>query len=447
MSSEIAIQIRQLGKCYHIYDRPQDRLWQSLWRGRKQFHREFWALRDVSFDIRKGETVGIIGRNGSGKSTLLQLIAGTLTPTTGEVRVNGRIAALLELGSGFNPEFTGRENVYMNAAILGLSTDEIDGRFDEIAAFADIGDFIDQPVKNYSSGMIVRLAFAVSVCIEPDILIVDEALAVGDELFQRKCFDRIHSLKNRGSTILFVSHSAQTVVELCDLGILIENGYQLMIGSPKAVVESYHKLIFAPENKREEVRKSLQQTRASATPLLPTSAPAASTKDVRQEACWDPSLTPQSTLSYESQGATIVEPHIEDLTGRHVNVLVRGGTYQFVYRVDFLQGAYGVRFGMLIKTILGVELGGATSTLPGQEISHISAGTSAEARFRFRCLLSPGLYFLNAGCGGVVNGEHVFLHRIMDAAVFRVSPESASLCSGIVDFQIEPEVRLGTFQT
>jgi lipopolysaccharide transport system ATP-binding protein len=239
MSSEIAIQIHKLGKCYHIYDRPQDRLWQSLWRGRKQFHREFWALRDVSFDIRKGETVGIIGRNGSGKSTLLQLIAGTLTPTTGEVQVNGRIAALLELGSGFNPEFSGRENVYMNAAILGLSTDEIDGRFDEIAAFADIGDFINQPVKTYSSGMMVRLAFAVSVCVDPEILIVDEALAVGDMAFQLKCMERLEQLTRSGTTLLFVSHDIATVKIFCQRAIYLANGQVRGIGSASDMVEHY----------------------------------------------------------------------------------------------------------------------------------------------------------------------------------------------------------------
>jgi lipopolysaccharide transport system ATP-binding protein len=237
--STVAIRVSGMGKCYQIYDRPQDRLWQSLWRGRKTFFREFWALRDVSFEIRKGETVGIIGRNGSGKSTLLQLIAGTLTPTTGEVLVNGRIAALLELGSGFNPEFTGRENVYMNAAILGLSTNEIDGRFDEIAAFADIGDFIDQPVKTYSSGMMLRLAFAVSVCVDPDILIVDEALAVGDMAFQHKCMDRLRKLTRSGTTLLFVSHDIYAVKSFCQRALYLEQGRSKGTGDAGELIEQY----------------------------------------------------------------------------------------------------------------------------------------------------------------------------------------------------------------
>lgn len=236
---DIAIRVEGLSKCYHVYDRPQDRLKQSLWCGRKQFYREFWALRDVSFEVAKGETVGLIGRNGSGKSTLLQMIAGTLTPTAGTVQVSGRIAALLELGSGFNPDFSGRENVFMNAAILGLSQEEIAARFDEIVAFADIGDFIEQPVKTYSSGMMVRLAFAVSVCIEPDILIIDEALAVGDMAFQFKCMQRLEQLSESGVTLLFVSHDIAAVKAFCRRAVYLEKGKVRASGSASDMTELY----------------------------------------------------------------------------------------------------------------------------------------------------------------------------------------------------------------
>jgi len=235
----VVIRVQDLSKCYQIYDRPQDRLKQSLWRGRKRFYREFWALKGVTFEVEKGEAVGIIGRNGSGKSTLLQLIAGTLTPTTGSIAVDGRVAALLELGSGFNPDFTGRENVYMNGTILGLSKEEIDRRFDAIAAFADIGDFIEQPTKTYSSGMLMRLAFSVSVNVEPDILIVDEALAVGDMAFQYKCMDRLERLTKSGTTLLFVSHDIGAVKAFCNRVVYLSKGEVKATGTASDMAELY----------------------------------------------------------------------------------------------------------------------------------------------------------------------------------------------------------------
>ena len=246
-SNDIAIRVSNLSKCYHIYDTPRDRLKQFVLprlqrlarQPSKQYFREFWALKDVSFDVKKGETVGIIGRNGSGKSTLLQMICGTLNPTSGSIQTNGRIAALLELGSGFNPEFTGRENVYMNAAVLGLSQGQVDVRFEEITEFAGIGEFIDQPVKTYSSGMTVRLAFAISVCVEPDILIVDEALAVGDAAFQFKCMERLQSLTQSGTTLLFVSHDMSMVKNFCESAIYLQSGSERAQGSPDEIAELY----------------------------------------------------------------------------------------------------------------------------------------------------------------------------------------------------------------
>ncbi len=234
-----AIAIRRLSKAYEIYERPIDRLKQTLWRGRRQFYREFWALRDVSFSVQRGETVGIIGRNGAGKSTLLQVLAGTLAPSSGEVEVNGRVAALLELGSGFRPDFTGRENVYMNAMLLGLDRREIDERFDAVAAFADIGDFLDQPVRTYSSGMLMRLAFAVSVSVEPEILIIDEALAVGDMAFQAKCYERLARLTDSGATLLLVSHDLGTIKAHCRSVAYLKQGELRGFGSAPEVTEKY----------------------------------------------------------------------------------------------------------------------------------------------------------------------------------------------------------------
>ncbi|MHB9118235.1 MAG: ABC transporter ATP-binding protein [Burkholderiales bacterium] len=239
-SDQPAIRARGLGKCYQLYAQPQDRLKQFLWRGKRRYYREFWALRDVNFEIMPGEVVGIIGRNGSGKSTLLQLVCGTLTPTDGEVSVKGRVAALLELGAGFNPEFTGRENVFMSAAVMGLSQAEIAARYEDIVEFSGIRDFIDQPVKTYSSGMYVRLAFSVAISVDPDILVIDEALSVGDGEFARKSFDRIMALKDAGKTILFCSHSMYQIEVLCSRALWLDKGRVEMIGSPAKVTSAYN---------------------------------------------------------------------------------------------------------------------------------------------------------------------------------------------------------------
>ena len=239
MSSETAMSLSGLSKCYQIYGSPRDRLLQILMRGRRQYYREFWALRDVSFEIGRGEVLGIVGRNGAGKSTLLQMVCGTLTPTTGSIAVNGRVAALLELGAGFNPEFTGRENVYLSATVMGLSQEEINARYDEIVRFSGIIDFIDQPVKTYSSGMYVRLAFSVATSVEPDILVIDEALSVGDGEFSRKSFDRIMALKERGTTILFCSHALYQVEALCNQVLWLENGRPVLLGKPEGVLAAF----------------------------------------------------------------------------------------------------------------------------------------------------------------------------------------------------------------
>ena len=252
-SEEIAVRVANLSKCYEIYDAPPDRLKQStlprlqrfMGQPPKHYFREFCALKDISFEVKKGETFGIIGRNGSGKSTLLQIICGTLAPTSGTVETNGRVAALLELGAGFNPEFTGRENVFMNGAVLGLSEAEISARFDEIAAFADIGEFIEYPVKTYSSGMMVRLAFAVSVCVKPDILVVDEALAVGDMAFQQKCLQQLADLRENDTTVLLVTHDIMLTRNYCSRVVYLESGAEKQIGDPELVGEVYLKDLFS----------------------------------------------------------------------------------------------------------------------------------------------------------------------------------------------------------
>jgi lipopolysaccharide transport system ATP-binding protein len=425
-----------------------------LFRGHKKFYREFWALKDVSFEVKKGETVGIIGRNGSGKSTLLQMICGTLNPTSGSIKTNGRLAALLELGSGFNPEFTGRENVYMNAAVLGLRTDEIDARFDEIVAFADIGDFIEQPVKTYSSGMSVRLAFAVAINVGPEILIVDEALSVGDELFQRKCFSRIEAIRAKGATILFVSHSGGQIVELCDRALLVDAGERLAMGLPKKIVGRYQKLLYVPGEKRNAIRAQIRQEDEKVDALLMD--PDHHTTDASSETVvvvqppdtandlpdsFDRALMPTSTIVYESHGAVIQHPEIHTEGGERVNNLTRGKTYHYRYQVMFDRSASNVRFGMLIKTTSGLELGGAaTSASNRHSLPFVTAGNSFLIEFKFVCRLNAGVYFLNAGVVGELNGSETYLHRLVDGAMFRVMSETHNLATGVVDFSCVPSV-------
>jgi len=456
-SDDIAIRIKNLSKCYQIYETPRERLKQFIlpslkrWVRQlpKQYFHEFWALKDVSFEVKKGETIGIIGRNGSGKSTLLQMICGTLTPTSGSIQTNGRIAALLELGAGFNFEFTGRENVYMNAAVLGLTKEEIDARFDDIAAFADIGQFIEQPVKTYSSGMVVRLAFSVAINVDPEILVVDEALSVGDELFQRKCFSRIEAIKSSGATILFVSHSGSTIVELCDRAILMDMGEKLAVGSPKQIVGRYQKLLYAPDGKCEAIREQIRQmdernvvsTNSADDSLHEDVAPIEQALELKES--FDPNLKPSSTIEYESHGAYIETAALLTLSDEQVNNVCRGKTYRYTYAVRFTSNACNVRFGMLIKTTSGVELGGGVSSSSSRDaIACVDAGSIYQVEFNFRCALNPGVYFLNAGVLGDVDGSETYLHRLVDVAMFRVLPETGVLSTGIIDLSCYPEIEL-----
>lgn len=455
-SEDMAIRVDGLGKCYQIYNRPQDRLRQSimprlqsmLGREQQRYYREFWALRDVSFEVARGETVGIIGRNGSGKSTLLQVICGTLAPTTGLVQTRGRIAALLELGAGFNPEFTGRENVYMNGTVLGLSQDEIESRFEDIAAFADIGEFIEQPVKHYSSGMYARLAFAVAINVDPDILVVDEALAVGDEPFQRKCFARINKIKENGGTILFVSHSSHAVVDLCDRAVLLYSGQRLFTGLPKRAISWYQKLMNATPDRYEVICEDIRRDDDTGTIDISLSN---ITKDKLQaieaiqnenicghkavqrsheEAEYDSNLASKSVVAYESNGAKISNPRICTLDGRMVNCLINGQRYRLSYTVSFQRNCSNVRFRSMIKTIKGNELGGGTYPAVRDPGLSLRAGDTVQLSYDFQCSLGAGTYFANCG----VSEGNESIHRIIDALAFRVSNINNGYSFGLIDF-------------
>jgi lipopolysaccharide transport system ATP-binding protein len=468
---ELVLEVEGVSKVYQLWRRPIDRLKYSVFRrgaalaelfssasrvarelagARDALKTEFYALRNVSLQVHKGEVLGIVGRNGSGKSTLLQVIAGTLRPTSGSVKVYGKVAALLELGSGFNPEYTGRENIFMNAAILGLSPRDVERRMEEILSFADIGTFVDQPLKTYSSGMVVRLAFAVQVAMEPEVLIVDEALAVGDEAFQRKCFARLEELKEKGTTILLVTHDTAKVVSLCSRAILLDHGEKLVEGSPKNVVAIYHKLLYGRETAWEKLREEfhrLEARTASSPSSSEAQAPARadwthSRSFAADDGFFDPNLVSQSVVEYPAQEVRIEDPHLETLEGKRVNHLRRGREYVYTYQVCFRREAWRVRFGSLLKTVEGVALGGMVSHSEEEPLPYVGAGEVLEVRFRFRCHLVPGVYFLNAGVVARGEAEEEFLHRLIDVVVFRVLPEPALRVNSYVDFLEEVTIRL-----
>ena len=437
------ISVSGVSKTYLIYDRPSDRLRQffiprlrRLMRLRdKQYFTAFQALKDVSFNVAKGEVIGIVGRNGSGKSTLLQVICGTLAPSSGVVGVQGRVSALLELGSGFNPEFTGRDNVFLYASVLGLSKDEIQARLLDILRFADIGDFIDQPVNTYSSGMTVRLAFAVAINTMPDVLIVDEALAVGDEMFQRKCFAKLEQMRAEGVTILFVSHSAAMIVELCDRAILLDAGEVLADGRPKDVVALYQKLLYAPSDEAATIREHA----LSSNPEMDREAGVRTrTRDsnvVESEAeTYDPGFISKNVVVFASHGAIISNPCLRTLDGQLVNGLVRGRRYRFCYTVAFSKVLTGVRFGMVVKTVTGFHLGGALSESAVHEGLITHPGQTLDVEFTFKCALNPAVYFLNAGVFGCADQGETLLHRLADAVVFRVLPVESNRSQEMIDF-------------
>lgn len=458
----IVLGATDLSKCYRIYAHPHDRLKQAVipriqrvFRGQSSkntipppvYCREHCALRNISLQIKAGETVGIVGRNGSGKSTLLELITGVLSPTSGTVITNGRIAALLELGAGFNPEFSGRDNVFLNAALMGLSYQETRGRFDEIVDFSELADFIDQPLRTYSSGMFVRLAFSVAINTGPDILVIDEALSVGDEAFQRKCFSRIRKFQDTGGTILFVSHSSAAVIELCSKAILLDQGELLFSGLPRDVIAEYQKLLYAPSNQVGALQDALAKRAAETSsdtsqPRQTVNTGKPSLPETGNSASYDPSITPSSTVHYEKRGARIHDVCISTVDGEKVNILIPRCDYIFTYKVDFEKPATGVRCGMFIKTTTGYELGGATTSGIGQGEDIIDEGNTVELRFRFRCLLTPGTYFLNAGVVAQVDGVETYLDRCVDAAMFKVKPTGNSLAAGAVDLMIEPSMNL-----
>jgi lipopolysaccharide transport system ATP-binding protein len=436
-----AIRVDHLGKSYQIYDRPPDRLKQAIvprvlrlvGRAGPTYYREFWALQGVSFEVRRGESVGILGRNGAGKSTLLQIIAGTLAPTLGQVAVDGRVGALLELGSGFNPEFTGRENVFLNASLLGLSADQTREKFDQIASFADIGNFIEQPVKTYSSGMIMRLAFAVQTTVVPEVMIVDEALAVGDVRFQKKCYERLESFRADGGTVLFVTHDTNAVVQLCTKAMILEAGHLLEYGEPHQIAKSYHRLLFGGESvgvRPEAVADERAESDGSKAG-----------SDLDQVAAGDHSkvraIKSDRELAYGSKEIVISEIGIRDRSGGITTLLELGQEYTFYFRALFTESfGTSVAFGFTITNPKGIEVYGTKGQQHGLLLPGATAGSEVECRMALRMILVPGVYFLSVAVAPEVDltpGGDSFFHYRFDALEFRVIGNPACFTTSIVD--------------
>ena len=410
MSSDAAIEVDALSKCYRIFDRPSARLKQSMMarvqrlRGQPppHYYREFWALRDVSFSILPGQAVGIVGRNGSGKSTLLQMVCGTLEPSGGTVRTRGRITALLELGSAFNPEFSGRENVFLNAAVLGFTRTEAATRFDAIVDFADVGDFIDQPVKTYSSGMRLRLAFAVQAQLDPDILVVDEALAVGDARFQAKCFARLRQLKDNGTTILLVSHATEQIVTHCDSAILLDRGRKQMEGAPRDVVNRYLDLLFGRERQTGSVEDTSIAPATSPDVEQPSGAPAAQTHTALAASSTRfegrPNYNPHE-YRWGDGAASIVDFVLDADGRRYPSGIDTGAAIRLSLTIRFERHVVRPILGVTIKTKEGVTVFGTnTEKLDCLEMHEFGeAGTTVTTEIDFVGRLAPGDYFVSLG--------------------------------------------------
>ena len=451
-SNDIAIRVQGLSKCYEIYANPRDRLKQFILprlqrligQAPKRYYREFWALKDVSFEIKKGETVGIIGRNGSGKSTLLQMICGTLNPTIGSIQTNGRIAALLELGSGFNPEFTGRENVYMNASVLGLNNDEIDMRFDDIVAFADIGDFIEQPVKTYSSGMMVRLAFAVIAHVDADILVVDEALAVGDAFFTQKCMRFLRKFMKTG-TVLFVSHDTGSVKSLCKHAVWIEKGQMLQEGLPRDVCGLYHEAFYeAQQGKSTATKLRAFKKIDDSLPLKDQRLEFINTSNLRNDLQvfkFNP-----DAASFGKGGAQIRNVRLLDEKEHPLAWIVGGEKVTLRVTVHAYQDLDAPIIGFHIKDRLGQSLFGDNTFLSYKEQPvNCKEGNELQADFTFNMPLLPaGEYSITIAIANGTQEIHEQHHWIHDAVLFK--SESSSVVTGLVGIPMR-EVKLQASET
>ena len=454
---ETAIRISHLTKLYKLYDKPTDRLKEALGLTRQKRYRELYALNDVSFDVHRGETVGIIGTNGSGKSTILKIITGVLSQTSGEVEVNGRISALLELGAGFNMEYTGLENVYLNGTMIGFTKEEIDERLDDILSFADIGDFINQPCKTYSSGMFVRLAFAVAINIDPEILIVDEALSVGDVFFQAKCYHKFEEFKAKGKTILFVSHDLGSVAKYCDRVILLNKGVKRAEGDPPKIVDLYKKLLVNQDDEAFSLSDD-ENSGDSSDGEAGTGAEDLSAGGGQGEEAdglisgespeeEDPRLSQTgglrknpNTLEYGEKQAEIRQVVTFDANGNVTDSIEKGQPFAIRMTVHFNEDVNDPIFAYTFKNLQGTEITGTNTMYEDTPLPPMKAGQDIVVTFRQKMDLQGGEYLLSFGCTGFRDGDFRVFHRLYD--ILNVTVISTKNTVGFYDMNSRVTVKV-----
>ena len=417
------IEIKNISKIYNLYNKPSDRLKEALF-SRKSRHTEFAALNDVSFNVNKGEILGIIGKNGSGKSTILKIITSVLTPTSGECIVNGKIAALLELGAGFNMEYTGIENIYLNGQMIGFSKDEMDKKLQDIIDFADIGEHIYQPVKTYSSGMFARLAFSVAISVDPDILIVDEALSVGDVFFQNKCYRRFEEFRERGKTILFVTHDMGSVIRYCNRCVLLNAGKKVAEGKPQEMVDLYKRIMVGQWNENEESSEEVSSIQSS---------------NVKNDQLWKDQISTNPDVEVYGDGrADIIDFGIFSDTGDIGNNVYKGDYYSVKMKVRINEDNLNPIFAFKLRDIKGTELTGTNTMLEDIDTSQCKKGDIVTITFRQKQYLQPGQYLVSLGCTAFEGDQFVVYCRNYNCCVLGVVAQKGTI--GI--FDSESEVRV-----
>ena len=420
---EKVIEIKNITKIYNLYDKPSNRLKEVFLPGYKN-HKEFAALKDVSFDVKKGEILGIIGKNGSGKSTILKIITSVLTPTSGDAIINGKIAALLELGAGFNMEYTGIENIYLNGQMIGFSKEEMDAKLEDIINFADIGDHIYQPVKTYSSGMFARLAFSVAISVDPDILIVDEALSVGDVFFQNKCYRRFEDFRNRGKTILFVTHDMGSVIKYCDRCVLLNSGKKVAEGSPREMVDLYKKIMVGQWNENEDNVSISKESKKLSTNKL-----------------WKEQISINPDIEIYGDGrADIIDFGIFSTNGDIGNNVYKGDYYDIKMKVKIHEDDLTPIFAFKLRDIKGTELTGTNTMLENIDTSQIKKGDVVTITFRQKQYLQPGQYLLSLGCTAFKGDDLVVYSRNYNCCVLGVVADKGTV--GLFDSESQVEINV-----